>query len=343
MSKLTDVIANLNKKFKTDIITTDSNGATFSGKERVNFPDPAFDYLFYGGFFTHTLWEASGEMSGGKAQPMYSKVLTENGWKEFKDIRLFDKIYCEDGKLHEVIGIFPQGERDIYEVSFTDGKVFRCSDEHLFEYTTRKLITNGRSGGFIKTLNELIDDFKNNPSRQADYYFKTNEAVEFSEKQYKMPPYIVGLFLGDGHINSHCIQFINNEDDIHSDEEFEVMKTHTIEGKAIIEKAINTVKGGSYLKEARNMAAYHHERWDGKGYPEGLHGEVIPLSARIMAVADVFDALTSPRVYKQAYPLDMALNILQENAGTQFDPKCVEVFMEALPEVKLVLLKYNGN
>ena len=128
-----------------------------------------------------------------------------------------------------------------------------------------------------------------------------------------------------------------------TDEEFEIMKTHTTAGKEIIEKAINTVKGGTYLKEARNMAAYHHERWDGKGYPEGLHGEVIPLSARIMAVADVFDALASPRVYKPAFPLDKALEILQEGAGTQFDPKCVEVFMESLPEVKVILNKYNGK
>ena len=124
-------------------------------------------------------------------------------------------------------------------------------------------------------------------------------------------------------------------------EEFEIMKTHTIHGKKIIEDAISTVSGESYLKEARNMAAYHHERWDGKGYPEGLHGEVIPLSARIMAVADVFDALTSPRVYKPAFPLDKALEILNEGAGTQFDPKCIEVFFEAMPEVKTVLRKYN--
>ena len=128
-----------------------------------------------------------------------------------------------------------------------------------------------------------------------------------------------------------------------TDEEYEIMKKHTTAGKQIMEHAINTVEGDNYLKEARNMAAYHHERWDGKGYPEGIHGEVIPLSARIMAVADVFDALTSPRVYKPAFPLEKALAILEEGKGTQFDPKCVEVFMEALPEVKVVLKKYNPD
>jgi HD-GYP domain-containing protein (c-di-GMP phosphodiesterase class II) len=128
-----------------------------------------------------------------------------------------------------------------------------------------------------------------------------------------------------------------------TDEEFEIIKTHTSSGKKIMEDAISTVKGENYLKEARNMAAYHHERWDGKGYPDGLHGEVIPLSARIMAVADVFDALTSPRVYKPAFDLDKALSIINEGSGTQFDPKCVEVFMDNLPEVKVILKKYNRD
>jgi response regulator RpfG family c-di-GMP phosphodiesterase len=126
-----------------------------------------------------------------------------------------------------------------------------------------------------------------------------------------------------------------------NDEEYEIMKTHTTVGKKIMDHAIISVEGDSYLNEARNMAAYHHERWDGKGYPEGLHGEVIPLSARIMAVADVFDALTSPRVYKPAFPMSKALSIIEEGKGTQFDPKCVEAFMESLDEVTEVLRKYN--
>ncbi len=128
-----------------------------------------------------------------------------------------------------------------------------------------------------------------------------------------------------------------------TDEEFAIMKTHTTEGRKIIESAISKVEGDSYLKEARNMAGYHHERWDGKGYPEGLHGEVIPLSARVMSVADVFDALVSPRVYKPAFPLDKALSIIQEGAGAQFDPKVVEVFMESIDEVVKIMNKFKED
>ena len=91
------------------------------------------------------------------------------------------------------------------------------------------------------------------------------------------------------------------------------------------------------------MAAYHHERWDGSGYPEKLSGEDIPLSARIMAVADVFDALTSTRIYKPAFSLEKSIEIIKEGNGTQFDPKCVEVFLESLDDVKEVLKKYNSN
>ena len=126
-------------------------------------------------------------------------------------------------------------------------------------------------------------------------------------------------------------------------EEYEIMKTHTTEGKKIMDSVISTVEGENYLMEARNMAAYHHERWDGNGYPEKLSGEDIPLSARIMAVADVFDALSSPRVYKPAFSMEKSLEIIQEGKGTQFDPKCVEVFLDSLDEVREVLEMYNGD
>lgn len=128
-----------------------------------------------------------------------------------------------------------------------------------------------------------------------------------------------------------------------NDEEYEIMKGHTLAGKKIMEKAISTFQGENYLKEARNMAAYHHEKWDGSGYPEGLKGEVIPLSARVMAVADVFDALTSKRVYKDAMSYEKAIEIIKSDAGKHFDPKCVEVFVDAEDEVRRVLRKYRED
>lgn len=112
-------------------------------------------------------------------------------------------------------------------------------------------------------------------------------------------------------------------------EEFDLMKTHTTAGGKIIGTLIETVPDSEYLYEARNLATYHHEKWDGTGYPSGLIGEGIPLSSRIMAVADVFDALVSNRSYKKGFPYEKALAIIQEESGTHFDPKVVDAFFAA--------------
>lgn len=121
-------------------------------------------------------------------------------------------------------------------------------------------------------------------------------------------------------------------------EEFTVMKTHSKEGAMIIDKVMSNLpeQDAGYLKEAKNLAMYHHERWDGTGYPMGLKGEEIPLSARIMAVADVFDALISERSYKKAFPFDEAIKIIKESSGTHFDPKVAQAFLNALEEVRKI-------
>lgn len=85
------------------------------------------------------------------------------------------------------------------------------------------------------------------------------------------------------------------------------------------------------------MAHYHHERWDGTGYPEGLSGKDIPLCARIMAVSDVFDALISVRSYKKAFPFEQAMEIIRNGAGTQFDPLVAKAFTGAEKEVRSIL------
>lgn len=114
-----------------------------------------------------------------------------------------------------------------------------------------------------------------------------------------------------------------------TDEEFAIMKSHTTEGgkilKKIVEDAGDTFDAG-YLNESIEMASYHHEKWDGSGYPCHLKGEEIPLSARIMAVADVFDALIAERVYKKGFPYEKAMAIITEGSGKHFDPVVVEAF-----------------
>ena len=121
-------------------------------------------------------------------------------------------------------------------------------------------------------------------------------------------------------------------------EEFEQIKEHTTAGRDIIGKALDMVadEGSSYLHEAQNLAYCHHEKWDGSGYPRGLSGENIPLSARVMAVADVFDALVSKRSYKDAFPFEKAVEIIREGIGTHFDPKVAEAFIRAEAAVRKV-------
>ncbi|MFW5450183.1 MAG: HD domain-containing phosphohydrolase [Methylophagaceae bacterium] len=110
--------------------------------------------------------------------------------------------------------------------------------------------------------------------------------------------------------------------------EWEIMQTHTSIGYSILANSQS-----KYMQMGAVIALYHHERFDGKGYPNGLTGDDIPLIARIVAVADVYDALVSVRPYKAAWPVEKAVAYLKENAGTQLDPDCVDAFCKRIDEV----------
>lgn len=111
-------------------------------------------------------------------------------------------------------------------------------------------------------------------------------------------------------------------------QEREEMKKHAAMGGTTIRKILDGITDEEYLKFASDIATYHHEWWDGSGYPEGLKGEEIPLSARIMAIADVYDALTTKRCYKEAIPSELAFEIMKSESGTHFDPALIDVFMK---------------
>ena len=108
-------------------------------------------------------------------------------------------------------------------------------------------------------------------------------------------------------------------------EEFDKMKIHTTKGGELVKRFFEHFDENNFYEDAYDIALYHHEKWDGSGYPTGIKGEQIPLAARIMAIADVFDALTTKRVYKDAFTPEEAFDIIFKEAGTHFDPELVEV------------------
>jgi len=127
-------------------------------------------------------------------------------------------------------------------------------------------------------------------------------------------------------------------------EEWVIMKTHSWLGSEAIEQAEADVDQSiDFLALAKEIAHWHHEKWDGSGYPDGLIGDAIPLSARLMAVADVFDALISPRVYKPAMSYEKAREIITEGCGSHFDPDIVAAFLEDFDAITAIADQYQDR
>lgn len=222
-----------------------------------------------------------------------------------------------------------------------------CSDliNRMHEMRRQSETINEMQSGLILVMADMVES---RDSNTGEHIHKTAAYTRIILEGLKRKGYyadqLTDKFMSDVEQSAplHDVGKINVSDTIlnkpgrFTDDEYEIMKTHTTAGKLILEQAISKVRGESYLSEAINMAGSHHEKWDGTGYPEGLKGEAIPLSARIMAIADVFDALASKRVYKDAMPFDKAVEIIRKDSGTHFDPKCVEAFMDSLDEVKRV-------
>ena len=181
------------------------------------------------------------------------------------------------------------------------------------------------TGGHIKRTAKYVESIAKELKRQGAY-------SDILTDRY-MEDMIVAAPLHDiGKI--HIPDAVLNKPGRLTEEEFEIMKTHTKAGEELLAHAKEELGESGYLNMAVEMAAYHHEWWNGKGYPYGISGEEIPLSARIMAVADVFDALTSKRCYKKAMSLEKAYVIIREESGTHFDPAVVEAFFVVAEEIK---------
>lgn len=183
------------------------------------------------------------------------------------------------------------------------------------------------TGGHIKRTSMVVETFAAKLSR-SDYGLSKS----FLKKVIRAAPmHDLGKIAVDDRILRKQGKF--------TDEEYEEMKNHSREGARIVKQILEGVEKEDFVRIAVNMAHYHHEKWNGTGYPTGIAGEEIPVEARIMALADVFDALVSKRCYKEAFSYDKAFGIIEESLGTHFDPGLGRIFITCRSELEEL---YNG-
>lgn len=185
------------------------------------------------------------------------------------------------------------------------------------------------TGNHIKRTSAVVDVF-------SHYMLTVNNPYNLSESFLKMvakaaPMHDLGKISVDD-----CV--LRKPGKL-TDEEYEAMKKHSEAGAQIVENVLRGAGDDEFVNIAKNIAWYHHEKWNGAGYPKGLSGEDIPVEARIMALVDVFDALVSKRCYKAAFSYDKAFSIIEESLGSHFDPALGKVFLECRPTLERL---YDG-
>lgn len=197
----------------------------------------------------------------------------------------------------------------------------------------------------LRTMAELVecrDDVTGSHIERTQRYLKilVDKMLEKNVYMQEIGQWDINLLLQSAQL--HDVGKIQIKDSILmkpgrlTAEEFEIMKSHTVFGEQIIDRISRSAAEEDFLTHARIFAAAHHERWDGTGYPRGLAGLDIPLQGRMMAIADVYDALISERPYKTAYSHENSVDIIAEGAGTHFDPVLAGLFAEAEDEFRHV-------
>ena len=188
------------------------------------------------------------------------------------------------------------------------------------------------TGGHIKRTSECVRILIDEITKEGTLKFST----EFCQDVVKAAPmHDLGKIAVDDRILRKEGRF--------TAEEYDQMKHHAAEGARVIHEILLHTEDESFKTVAENVAHYHHERWDGSGYPEGLAKEAIPIEARIMAIADVYDALVSKRVYKEAFSFEKANSIILEGMGTQFDPSLESAYEKARPRLEQYYLDGFGT
>ena len=207
------------------------------------------------------------------------------------------------------------------EVAEKTAHLEEMHDKLILGMATMVESRDNSTGGHIRRTSEdvriLLNEMKDDPELTESFRKKLIKAA---------PMHDLGKIAVDDEVLRKPGRF--------TPEEFEKMKAHAKEGSRIVHEILKGTDDDEFHLIAENVAHYHHERWDGSGYPEGLKGEAIPLEARIMAVADVYDALVSKRVYKEKMSFEKADRIMMEGMGTQFAPEMKEVYCRARPKLE---------
>ena len=275
----------------------------------------------------------------------YHIVLPVNSMAECTDSFAFNSNETLDANVLRMkeIGIHTGDEiENLYNAIV---KMASDSVEHLEDIQHKNETIKKMQNALILVLADLVESRDKNT---GDHVKKTAAYTEIIMKKMRelgfYPDVLTDEFM-ESVVNSaplHDIGKIKVSDMILNkpgrltDDEFVIMQSHAAEGSNILDQVIELVPDSDYLYEAKNLAHYHHEKWNGKGYPDRISGEDIPLSARIMAVADVFDALVSRRSYKDPFSFEQACDIIREGAGSHFDPKVAEAFLAAQDEARQI-------
>ena len=239
----------------------------------------------------------------------------------------------DDTKNQEYIELLNKYNNDLKtEVENKTKHIVEMHDNFIIGLATMIESRDNSTGGHIKRTSEgvklLVNEIKKNNTFNLDNEFSTNIIKA-------APMHDLGKVAVDDRILRKPSKL--------TPEEYEEMKKHPAEGARIINDILCKSDNLDFKKIAINVAKYHHERWDGDGYPEGLKGEEIPLEARIMAIADYYDALASKRVYKDAIPPSEVNKIILNEFGTHFDPKLKEFFIKAQDKFEKYYLSIDAK
>ena len=269
--------------------------------------------------FVYTLHSADGDESKDIIYNVTVSYLYDGSRK-----RGYMVIFKDDTTNRKYIRLLDTYNDELQEeVAAKTNHILEMHDNLIMSLATMVESRDNSTGGHIKRTSEGVRILVEEIQKEG----KLSLTEEFCKDVIKAAPmHDLGKIAVDDAVLRKPGRF--------TDEEFEKMKKHAEEGARVIHEILFHTDDESFKQLAENIAHYHHERWDGSGYPEKLSGEQIPLEARIMAIADVYDALVSKRVYKEAYDFEKANHIILEGMGSQFDPSLQVAYENARPRLE---------